>query len=177
MAVQAIWALTTLLSDTYSSGTFVPVLMYYRWVHGIIAAHKSMGQLCAGPPHRMQSEPQASDSAGRCCVMPWLPGHISMTCMTGWPAHSACQPQLPNAVRTRGLSAWGMSAQLHQDAGHALKPRVQPFAKVPMPEDVAAFAAAKRAELVERVAEVDEELGELFLEEAPIDAAALRCRA
>ena len=49
------------------------------------------------------------------------------------------------------------------------------FAKVPMPEDVAAFAAAKRAELVERVAEVDEELGELFLEEAPIDAAALRC--
>lgn len=43
-----------------------------------------------------------------------------------------------------------------------------------MPEDVAAFAAAKRAELVERVAEVDEELGELFLEEAPIDAAALR---
>lgn len=52
---------------------------------------------------------------------------------------------------------------------------VQPFAKVPMPEDVAAFAAAKRAELVERVAEVDEELGELFLEEAPIDAAALRC--
>ena len=48
------------------------------------------------------------------------------------------------------------------------------FAKVPIPEDVAAFAAAKRAELVERVAEVDEELGELFLEEAPIDAAALR---
>ena len=46
-----------------------------------------------------------------------------------------------------------------------------------MPEHVAAFAAAKRAELVERVAEVDEELGELFLEEAPIDAAALRCRA
>jgi len=45
---------------------------------------------------------------------------------------------------------------------------------VPIPADVAAAAAAKRAELVERVAEVDEELGELFLEEAPIDAATLR---
>ncbi|KAK9819578.1 hypothetical protein WJX81_004976 [Elliptochloris bilobata] len=46
--------------------------------------------------------------------------------------------------------------------------------EVPMPEGVAATAAAKRAELVERVADMDEELGELFLEEAPIDAATLR---
>ena len=45
---------------------------------------------------------------------------------------------------------------------------------MPIPADVAAAAAVKRAELVERVAEVDEELGELFLEETPIDAATLR---
>jgi len=47
-------------------------------------------------------------------------------------------------------------------------------AQVPVPEDAAAAAAAKRAELVERVAEVDEELGELFLAEADVDAATLR---
>jgi len=47
-------------------------------------------------------------------------------------------------------------------------------AQVPVPEDAAAAAAAKRAELVERVAEVDEELGELFLAEADVDATTLR---
>jgi len=52
--------------------------------------------------------------------------------------------------------------------------RLREGMQVPIPADVAAAAAAKRAELVERVAEVDEELGELFLEEAPIDAATLR---
>ena len=37
-----------------------------------------------------------------------------------------------------------------------------------------ALAAEKRAELVEKVADVDEQLGELFLMEEPVDEPTLR---
>ena len=47
-------------------------------------------------------------------------------------------------------------------------------AEVPLPEEFRAEVEAKRAELVERVAEVDEQLGELFLMEEPIDGDTLR---
>ena len=43
-----------------------------------------------------------------------------------------------------------------------------------MPPDLAAEAARRRAELVEAVANVDEQLGELFLMEEPIDEHTLR---
>jgi elongation factor G len=46
--------------------------------------------------------------------------------------------------------------------------------EVPVPDDAAAEAAAKRAELVERLAEVDDEVGELFLMEADVPPVALR---
>lgn len=41
--------------------------------------------------------------------------------------------------------------------------------QVPIPDDMKATVSARRAELVERVAEVDETVGELFLMEEPID--------
>lgn len=43
-----------------------------------------------------------------------------------------------------------------------------------MPVEFRAEMEAKRTELVERVAEVDEGVGELFLMEEPVDAASLR---
>lgn len=43
-----------------------------------------------------------------------------------------------------------------------------------MPAGLAAEAEARRAELVEHVADVDAEVGELFLLEEPVDAATLR---
>ena len=43
-----------------------------------------------------------------------------------------------------------------------------------MSPDLAAEAAQRRAELVETVANVDEQLGELFLMEEPIDEHTLR---
>lgn len=46
--------------------------------------------------------------------------------------------------------------------------------EVPVPDKLKAEVEAKRTELVERVAEVDEELGELFLMEEPIEPEALR---
>ena len=46
--------------------------------------------------------------------------------------------------------------------------------QVPIPEDMKASVSARRAELVERVAEVDETVGELFLMEEPVDADTLR---
>ena len=50
----------------------------------------------------------------------------------------------------------------------------QDLVEAPVPESMRAEADRRRAELVERVAEVDEALGELFLMEEPIDAATLR---
>ena len=47
-------------------------------------------------------------------------------------------------------------------------------AEVPLPEDLKPSVEAKRAELVEAVAEVDEELGEQFVLEEPIDGPMLR---
>ena len=46
--------------------------------------------------------------------------------------------------------------------------------EIPLPDEYQAEVEAKRAELVERVGEVDEEVGELFLMEQPVDAATLR---
>lgn len=46
--------------------------------------------------------------------------------------------------------------------------------QVPIPDDMKATVSARRAELVERVAEVDETVGELFLLEEPVDAETLR---
>eukprot|EP00891_Asterochloris_glomerata_P009894 jgi/Astpho2/9894/Aster-06607 len=46
--------------------------------------------------------------------------------------------------------------------------------QVPIPADMQKMVQAKRAELVERVAEVDEEVGELFLMEEPVDSETLR---
>ncbi len=46
--------------------------------------------------------------------------------------------------------------------------------QVPMSPETLALATEKRAELVEKVADVDEELGELFLMEEPIDEPTLR---
>lgn len=43
-----------------------------------------------------------------------------------------------------------------------------------MAPELAAEAAQRRAELVEAIADVDEQLGELFLMEEPIDEATLR---
>jgi elongation factor G len=43
-----------------------------------------------------------------------------------------------------------------------------------MGAELAAEAGARRAELVEAIADVDEQLGELFLMEEPIDEATLR---
>jgi elongation factor G len=43
-----------------------------------------------------------------------------------------------------------------------------------MPAELASQAAEKRSELVEKVADVDEQLGELFLMEEPIDEGTLR---
>ena len=48
------------------------------------------------------------------------------------------------------------------------------LAQVPMSPEMAAEAAARRAELVEAIADVDEQLGELFLMEEPIDEDTLR---
>lgn len=47
-------------------------------------------------------------------------------------------------------------------------------AEVPVPPELAEAVEAKRAELVERVADADDELGELFLAEEPVDEAALK---
>ena len=57
-----------------------------------------------------------------------------------------------------------------------LPPLLTPLrlAEVPLPEDLKASVEAKRAELVEAVAEVDEELGEQFVLEKPIDGPMLR---
>ena len=46
--------------------------------------------------------------------------------------------------------------------------------QVPIPDDMKATVSARRAELVERVAEADETVGELFLMEEPVDADTLR---
>ncbi|KAL6771325.1 hypothetical protein ACKKBG_A25895 [Auxenochlorella protothecoides x Auxenochlorella symbiontica] len=46
--------------------------------------------------------------------------------------------------------------------------------EIPVPVEFMAEMEAKRTELVERVAEVDEGVGELFLMEEPVDAASLR---
>ena len=46
--------------------------------------------------------------------------------------------------------------------------------EVPVPGDMAAEVEARRAELVERVADVDEEVGELFLMEEPVEPTVLR---
>ena len=46
--------------------------------------------------------------------------------------------------------------------------------QVPIPDDMKATVSARRAELVERVAEADEAVGELFLMEEPVDADTLR---
>ena len=46
--------------------------------------------------------------------------------------------------------------------------------QVPMSPETLALATEKRAELVEKVADVDEELGELFLMEEPIDEPTLQ---
>ena len=46
--------------------------------------------------------------------------------------------------------------------------------QVPMSPELLALATEKRAELVEKVADVDEELGELFLMEEPVDEPTLR---
>ncbi len=46
--------------------------------------------------------------------------------------------------------------------------------QVPMTAEQLATATEKRAELVEKVADVDEHLGELFLMEEPIDEPTLR---
>ena len=46
--------------------------------------------------------------------------------------------------------------------------------QVPIPDDMKETVSARRAELVERVAEVDEAVGELFLLEQPVDADSLR---
>ena len=46
--------------------------------------------------------------------------------------------------------------------------------QVPIPDDMKATVSARRAELVERVAEADETVGELFLMEEPVDAETLR---
>ena len=46
--------------------------------------------------------------------------------------------------------------------------------QVPIPEDMKATVASRRAELVERIAEVDETVGELFLMEEPVVNETLR---
>lgn len=46
--------------------------------------------------------------------------------------------------------------------------------QVPIPDDMKKTVSARRAELVERVAEADEVVGELFLMEEPVDADTLR---
>ena len=46
--------------------------------------------------------------------------------------------------------------------------------QVPLAGALADEAQRRRAELVERVAEVDEEVGELFLMEEPVDASTLQ---
>ena len=46
--------------------------------------------------------------------------------------------------------------------------------QVPLTGPLAEEAQRRRAELVERVAEVDEEVGELFLMEEPVDAPTLQ---
>lgn len=46
--------------------------------------------------------------------------------------------------------------------------------EVPVPDDMKATVTARRAELVERVAEVDEVVGELFLMEEPVDSETLK---
>ena len=46
--------------------------------------------------------------------------------------------------------------------------------QVPLTADQQSLAESKRAELVERVAEADDELSELFLMEQPIDAMTLQ---
>ena len=57
----------------------------------------------------------------------------------------------------------------------SLPPLLTPLpAEVPLPEDLKASVEAKRAELVEAVSEVDEELGEQFVLEQPIDGPMLR---
>ena len=57
----------------------------------------------------------------------------------------------------------------------SLLPLLTPLpAEVPLPEDLKPSVEAKRAELVEAVAEVDEELGEQFVLEEPIDGPMLR---
>ncbi len=46
--------------------------------------------------------------------------------------------------------------------------------QVPVPDDMKATVTARRAELVERIAEVDETVGELFLMEEPVDCETLK---
>lgn len=46
--------------------------------------------------------------------------------------------------------------------------------QVDIPDEMKATVTARRAELVERVAEADETVGELFLMEEPVDAETLR---
>lgn len=46
--------------------------------------------------------------------------------------------------------------------------------QVPIPDDMKTTVSARRAELVERIAEVDETVGELFLMEEPVDDETLR---
>ncbi len=46
--------------------------------------------------------------------------------------------------------------------------------QVPVPDDMKATVTARRAELVERIAEVDETVGELFLMEQPVDSETLK---
>ena len=46
--------------------------------------------------------------------------------------------------------------------------------QVPMSSETLALASEKRTELIEKVADVDEQLGELFLMEEPIDELTLR---
>ncbi len=46
--------------------------------------------------------------------------------------------------------------------------------QVPVPDDMKATVTARRAELVERIAEVDETVGELFLMEEPVDSETLK---
>ena len=63
----------------------------------------------------------------------------------------------------------------HHPMPPSLLPLLTPLpAEVPLPEDLKPSVEAKRAELVEAVAEVDEELGEQFVLEEPIDGPMLR---
>jgi hypothetical protein len=83
-----------------------------------------------------------------------------------------CEPQ-PSHPAGLPPSRLGSAAATHANCAPRIHPPL-PFAEVPLPAELAGEVDAKRSELIEAVAEVDEGLAERFLLEEPIDGDALR---